>query len=209
MRIRALLRGYAEIGMALPRGQCHNGYPCPLAVDAIEIWPSGCGRSRYCRLAPRITRPLRGSQIRLGKCSREFLFDLLKPAGLKEDLRLRVADDIASKLLSFYDQTRIADAGRDVLICHVASNERTTFALCDQIFQFDPTSILNEIASFHHILGSQWEAVVGAREMKSFSRCSTFCAPKPCGRAANALRLARVSKREVKAFRGFCGALAS
>ena len=52
-----------------------------------------------------------------------------KPAGLKDDLRLGVADDIASELLAFYDQTCIADAGRDVLICHVASDERTAFAL--------------------------------------------------------------------------------
>jgi hypothetical protein len=71
------------------------------------------GRSRYCRLLPRIKRPLHGSQIRLGKCSRYFLFDLLKPAGLKGDLRLGVAGDIASKLLAFYDQTCVADAGRD------------------------------------------------------------------------------------------------
>ena len=68
-------------------------------------------------------------EVRLGNCSREFLCDLLKPAGLKDDLRLGVADDIASELLAFYDPTCIADAGRDVLICHVASDERTTFAL--------------------------------------------------------------------------------
>jgi hypothetical protein len=42
-------------------------------------------------------------QVRLGKCSREFLCDLLKPAGLKDDLRLGVADDIAGELFAFYD----------------------------------------------------------------------------------------------------------
>ena len=184
--------------MAL-RGQCHNWYPCPLAVDAIEMWPSGWPwpLSSACAEDQASSSRFANSPRKVFK--RKFLFDLLKPAGLKEDLRLRVADDIASKLLSFYDRTCIADAGRDVLICHVASNERTTFALCDQIFQFDPTNILNEIASFHIILGSQWEAVMGAREMKSFSRCSTSCTPKPCSRAANGLR----EKREVKSIPGF------
>ena len=42
-------------------------------------------------------------QVRLGKCSREFFCDLLKPAGLKDDLRLGVADDVAGKLFAFYD----------------------------------------------------------------------------------------------------------
>jgi hypothetical protein len=59
--------------------------------------------------------PFRGSQVRLGKCSREFLCDLFKPAGLKDDLRSCVANDIASELLAFYDQACIAEAERDVL----------------------------------------------------------------------------------------------
>ena len=120
------------------RGTPHRGYTLTFAWGKLSLQSA-------------TWRSFRGSQVRLGKCSREFLCDLLKPAGLKDDLRLGVADDIASKLLAFYDKACIADAGRDLLICHVASDERTTFALCDQIFQFDPTNILNEIASFHPI----------------------------------------------------------
>jgi hypothetical protein len=36
------------------------------------------------------------------KCSREFLCDLFKPAGLKDDLRPCVVNDVASELLAFY-----------------------------------------------------------------------------------------------------------
>ena len=60
--------------------------------------------------------------------------DLLEAVRLEDDLRRGVADDIASELFAFYDQACIADAGRDVLICQVPSDERTTFALCDQVF---------------------------------------------------------------------------
>jgi hypothetical protein len=84
-------------------------------------------------------------------CLREFPCDLLKVVRLEYDLRPCLADDIAVELLAFYDQARIAEARRDILIYQVASNERATFLRCDEICQFDSTKILNEEPSFHHI----------------------------------------------------------
>ena len=46
------------------------------------------------------------------KCSRQFLCDLFKPAGFKDDLRPCVVNDVARELLAFYDQACIGEARR-------------------------------------------------------------------------------------------------
>jgi hypothetical protein len=59
--------------------------------------------------------PFGGSQVRLEEVFKTVSLRLFKPAGLKDDLRPCVVNDVASELLAFYDQACIGEAARDVL----------------------------------------------------------------------------------------------
>jgi hypothetical protein len=54
------------------------------------------------------------------------------------NLRLSVAPDIPIKLLAVDAWARIADIGRDVLICQVSGNARTTFRALQLDFSIRP-----------------------------------------------------------------------
>ena len=86
-----------------------------------------------------------------GPRSGESLFDLVEKVRFESDVRFRKTRDTPGKLFTVNNQCCITNAWRCVLISSLRCDARAAFTPCNQIFQFNPTKVLNETSSFHPI----------------------------------------------------------